>query len=99
MRFRTILFATISGIFLPLNSANAYSEASYLYGYYWGGLNAICASYAINAISEKNATMLLNSVVKMGNEEIKDSELKNRFNKLVKTANVLKKGGCSKLIK
>ena len=99
MKFQIKLFAIISGIFIPLNSANAFSEAEYLYGYYWGSLNAICGAYMINAISDKDADMLLNSLVKMGNKEIKDSNLKNRFNYLVKTDENLKKEGCSKLIK
>ena len=45
MKFRIKLFAIISGIFIPLNSANAFSEAEYNYGFYWGGLNAICGAY------------------------------------------------------
>ena len=99
MNFQIKLFAIISGIFIPLNSANAFSEAEYSYGFYWGGLNAICGAYMINAISDRDADMILNSLVKMGNEEIKDSKLKNRFNYLVKTDKNFKKEGCSKLIK
>ncbi len=99
MKFRIKLFAIISGIFIPLNSANAFSIAEYDYGFYWGGLNAICGAYMIDAISDRNADMLLNSFVEMGNERIKDSKLKNRFNYLVKTDENLKKQGCSKLIK
>ena len=99
MKLRIKLFAIISGIFIPLNSANAFSEAEYNYGFYWGGLNAICAAYVIDAISDRDADIMLNSLVKMGNEEIKDSKLKNRFNYLVKTDVNLKKNGCSKLIK
>ena len=99
MKFRIKLFAIISGIFIPLNSANAFSEAEYSYGFYWGGLNAICGAYMIDAISDRDADMILNSLVKMGNEEIKDSKLKNRFNYLVKTDEGLKKAGCLKLIK
>ena len=99
MKFRIKLFAIISGIFIPLNSANAFSEAEYNYGFYWGGLNAICGAYMINAISDRDADMILNSLVKMGNEEIKDSKLKKRFNYLVKTEENFKKNGCSKLIK
>jgi len=99
MKFRIKLFAIISGIFFPLNSANAFSEAEYSYGFYWGGLNAICGAYMIDAISERDADMILNSLVKMGNKEIKDSILKNRFKYLVKTDENLKKNGCSKLIK
>ena len=91
MKFRIKLFAIISGIFIPLNSANAFSEAEYFYGYYWGSLNAICGAYMIDAISERDADMMLNSLVKMGNEEIKDSKLKKRFNYLVKTDENLKK--------
>ena len=99
MKFRIILFATISGIFIPLKSANALSEAYYHYGFHWGGLNAICIAYSINKISDEDASMMLNAFVKMGNENIKDSKLKNRFNNLVKTDNGLKEYGCSKLIK
>ena len=54
MKFRISLFATIYGIIIPLNSANAFSEAEYQYGFSWGSLNAICAAYYLNAISEKN---------------------------------------------
>ena len=99
MKLRIKLLAIISGIFIPLNSANAFSEAEYNYGFYWGGLNAICGAYMIDAISDRDAGMMLNSLVKMGNKEIKDSNLKNRFNYLVKTDENLKKEGCSKLIK
>ena len=99
MKFQIKLFAIISGIFIPLNSANAFSEAEYFFGYYWGSLNAICGAYMINAISERDAGIMLNSVVKLGNKEIKDSKLKNRFNYLVKTDKNFKKEGCSKLIK
>ena len=99
MKLRIKLFAIISGIFIPLNSANAFSEAEYKYGFYWGGLNAICGAYMIDAISDRDADMLLNSLVKMGNERIKDSKLNNRFNYLVKTDENFKKNGCSKLIK
>ena len=99
MKFRIKLFAIISGIFIPLNSANAFLESEYFYGYYWGSVNAICGAYMINAVSERDAVMMLNSLVKMGNEEIKDSKLKNRFNYLVKTDEGLKKAGCLKLIK
>ena len=98
MKFQIKLFAIISGIFIPLNSANAFSEAEYHYGYWWGSLNAICGAYMVNAISEGNAGILLNSIVDMGNEGIKDLKLKNRFNYLVKTDINLKEKGCSKLI-
>jgi len=99
MKFRIKLFAIISGIFIPLNSANAFSEAEYYYGYYWGSLNAICAAYAIGAMSDIDAVMMLNSLVELGNEGITDSKLKDRFNYLVKTDENLKENGCSKLIK
>ena len=99
MKFQIKLFAIITGIFIPLNSANAFSEAEYHYGYWWGSLNAICGAYMVNAISERNAGILLNSIVDMGNEGIKDLKLKNRFNYLVKTDNRLKEEGCSKLMK
>ena len=99
MKFRIALFATISGIFIPFNSANAFSQAEYEYGFSWGGLNAICVAYYLNAISEKNAGMMINSIIEMSNQDIKDSKLKNKFNNLVKTDNSLKEMGCSKLIK
>ena len=99
MNSRIILFATITGIFLPLKSANAFSKAEYEYGFSWGSLNAICAAYSLNAISDKNAEMMMNLIIEMGNENIKDSKLKNMFNNLVKTDNGLKETGCSKLIK
>ena len=99
MKFRIALFATISGMFIPFNSANAFSEAEYQYGFSWGSLNAICAAYSLNAISDKNAGMMMNLIIEMGNEDIKDSKLNNKFNNLVKTDNGLKKMGCSKLIK
>ena len=99
MKFQIKLFVIISGIFIPLNSANAFSEAEYNYGYYWGSFNAICGAFMINAISEIDAGMMLNSIVKIGNDEIKDIKLKNRFNILVKTEERLKKEGCLKLLK
>ena len=99
MKFRITLFATIAGIFIPLNSANAFSEAEYEYGFSWGSLNAICAAYSINAISGKNADMMMNLIIEMGNKNIKDTKLKNKFNNLVRTDNGLKEMGCSKLIK
>ena len=99
MKYRIKFFVIIYGIFIPLNSANAFSEAEYYYGFYWGSLNAICGAYMINAISDRDAGMILNSLVKMGNEKIKNTKLKNRFNYLVKTDERLKKEGCSKLIK
>ena len=99
MNFRIILFTVITGIFIPLKSANAFSVAEYEYGFSWGSLNAICAAYSLNAISEKNAGMMMNLIIEMGNKDIKDSKLKNTFNNLVKTDNGLKKMGCSKLIK
>ena len=100
MKFRIKLFAIMSGIFIPLNSANAFSEAEYYeYGYWWGSLNAICAAYSLNAISDKNAGMMMNAIIEMSNQDIKDSKLKNKFNNLVKTDNGLKEMGCSKLIK
>jgi hypothetical protein len=36
--------------------------------------------------------------MEMGNEDVKDSKLKNSFNNLVKTGIGLKETGCSKLI-
>ena len=99
MKFQVILYAAFTGIFIPLESANAFSEAEYKYGYYWGSLNAICGAYMIDAISDRDASMMLNSIFKMGKKEIKDSKLKSRFNYLVKTDERLKKEGCSKLIK
>ncbi len=98
MKLLITLLTTISGIFIPLNSANAFSE-EYQYGFSWGSLSAICAAYSLNAISEKDAGMMMNSIIKIGNEDIKDTKLKNNFNNLVKNDNVLKEMGCSKLIK
>ena len=98
MKFCITLLVSMFGIFRPLNSANSFSQEEYDYGFYWGGLNSICSAYAINAISEENASMMLNALVEMGNEYIKDSKLNNRFNNLIKTDNGLKKNGCSKLI-
>ena len=99
MNSRIIFLATITGIFLPLKSAKAFSEVEYEYGFSWGSLNAICAAYSLNAISDKNAGMMMNSIIEMSNQDIKDSKLKNKFNNLVKTDNGLKEMGCSKLIK
>ena len=98
MNLRIILFTAISGIFIPLNSAIA-SPDRYEYGFHWGGLNAICAAYKINTISTSDATMLLNSIVEMSNEGIKDTSLRNRFKNLVETDEGLKEAGCSRLIK
>ena len=99
MKFRTILFAIISGIFIPLNSVNAFSKPEYYYGFSWGSVAAICTAYSINAISESDASMMLNSLVKAGNEMIKDPKLKNSFNNLIKFDNDFKENGCSKFIK
>ena len=41
----------------------------------------------------------MNLIIEMGNEDIKDSKLKNKFNNLVRTDNGLHETGCSKLIK
>ena len=99
MNSRIILLATITGIFLPLKSAKAFSEVEYEYGFSWGSLNAICAAYQINAISDKNGRMMMNLIIEMGNGDVKDSKLKNSFNNLVKTGIGLKETGCSELIK
>ena len=99
MKFRTIFFATISGIFIPLNSVNAFSKPEYYYGFSWGSVTAICKAYSINAISESDASMMLNSLVKAGNEMIKDPKLRNTFNNLIKYNNSFKEDGCSKFIK
>tara|TARA_B100001989_G_scaffold233127_1_gene192810 strand:+ start:706 stop:1005 length:300 start_codon:yes stop_codon:yes gene_type:complete len=99
MKLWTILFATISGIFIPLNSVNAFSKPEYYYGFSWGSVTAICTAYSINAISESDASMMLNSLVKAGNEMISDPKLKNSFNNLIKFDNGFKENGCSKFIK
>ena len=45
----------------------------------------------IDTISERDAGMMLNSLLELGDEKIKDSKLKNDFNYLVKTDKSFKK--------
>ena len=49
-------------------------------------------------ISEKNASKMLNSIVKMVNEDINDLNFKKKFNNFV-NSKVIAENGCSKLIK
>ena len=97
MKFRITLFAIISGIFIPLNSANASTDEKYKYFFMTGRATSICQAYAINAISKKNASMMLNLITSDANKDLKDS--KEAFNYFVKTGENFNKYGCSKLIK
>ena len=98
MKFRIKLFAIISGIFVPINAANATPTDINNYYFYTGSLSSICSGYAIDAISEKDASMMLNSLVDMGNKIIIDSNAKKRFNYFVKNSKTFTKE-CSKLVK
>ena len=97
MKFRTTFFAIISGIFINLNSANAFSEAESNYYFHSGGISAICGAYSINAISEEDASMLINKLLEMAKEDLKDSKFKDSLNNFVRTG-FFKEIGCSKLI-
>ena len=97
MIFRLTLFAIISGIFIPLNSTNASSDDKYRYFFLTGSATAICQSYSINIMSEKDASMMLNSIIEIGNKDLKES--KNALNKFIKNGDNFKKYGCSKLVK
>ena len=99
MKLRNTLFLIISGIFIPINAANATENDIHSYYFYTGSLGSICSAYAIDAISEKDASMMLNSLVDMGNESINDSNTKKRFNNFVKNSKTFTKEGCSKLVK
>ena len=97
MKFRITLFVIISGIFIPINSANANSNDRDNYNFYIGSFSSICAGYANDFVSEKNASKMLNSIVKMGNEDINDLNFKKKFNNFV-NSKVIIKNGCSKLV-
>ena len=98
MKFRNTLFLIISGIFVPINPANATKTDINNYYFYTGSLSSICSGYAIDAISEKDASMMLNSLVDMGNKSINDSNTKKRFTNFVKNSKTFTKE-CSKLVK
>ena len=97
MKFRIKLFAIISGIFIPLNSANASIDEKSKYFFMTGRATSICQAYSMNAISKENASMMLNLITKEGNKDLKDS--KDAFNYFVKNGENFNKSGCSKLIK
>lgn len=97
MKFGIILFVILSDIFIPLKSANASTDEKSKYFFITGSATSICQAYAINAISEKNATMMLNLITINANKDLKDS--KEAFNYFVKNGENFKKYGCSKLIK
>jgi len=99
MKFRNTLFLIISGIFIPINAANATETDIHNYYFYTGSLSSICSGYIVDAISEKDASMMLNSLIDMGNERINDSNTKEKFNNFVKYSKTFTKEGCSKLVK
>ena len=97
MKFRIKLFAIISGIFIPLNSANATATDRDLYYFHTGSVGSICSAYVIDAVSEKDASILLSSLIEIANKQLKDS--KKVFNNFVKNSKSFTESGCSKLIK
>ena len=97
MKFRNTLFLIISGIFIPLNSANAASTDRDKYFFHTGSVSSICSAYVINAVSKKDASMMLNVLIETANEDLKDS--KQIFNNFVKNGENFTKNGCSKLVK
>ena len=97
MKFRIELFAIISGIFIPLNSANASTDEKSAYFFMTGQATSICQAYSINAISKKNASMMLNLITKDANKDLNYS--KEAFNYFVKNGENFNNYGCSKLIK
>ena len=97
MKFRITLFVIISGIFIPINSVNANSTDRDDYNFYKGSFSSVCAGYVMDFISEKNASKMLNSIVKMGNEDINDLNFKKKFNNFV-NSKVIAEDGCSKLV-
>tara|TARA_A100001388_G_scaffold199495_1_gene150858 strand:+ start:108 stop:410 length:303 start_codon:yes stop_codon:yes gene_type:complete len=100
MKFRITLFAFISGIsgiFIPLNSANASTDEKSAYFFMTGQATSICQAYSMNAISKKNASMMLNIISKDANEDLMYS--KDAFNFFVKNGENFNKYGCSELIK
>ena len=93
MKFRITLFVIISGIFFPINSANANATDRDKFYFYSGNLSSICNGYAMDLVSEKNASTMLNSLVRLGNERINDLYFKKKFNNFIKS-----KKECSKLV-
>ena len=98
MKFRITLFVIISGIFIPINSVNANSTDRDDYNFYKGSFSSVCAGYVMDFISEKNASMMFNALVDMGNETIIDSNTKKRFNYFIKNSETFIKE-CPKLVK
>ena len=96
MKFRITLFVIMSEIFIPINSANATQTDIDRYFYYIGSATSICEAYSRNAISEKNAIMMFNSITKDANRDL--SNTKESFNFFVKNGENFTKYGCSKLI-
>ena len=100
MKFRITLFAVISvmsGIYIPLNSANASTDEKSAYFFMTGQATSICQAYWMDAISKKNASMMLNLITIDANKNLKYS--KDAFNYFVKNGENFNKYGCSKLIK
>ncbi len=97
MKFRITLFVIISGIFIPINSANANSTDWDNYNFYTGGFTAICVGYVMDLVSEKNASEMLSSIVVMGNEDINDLKIKKKFNNFVNSKKS-SEDGCLKLV-
>ena len=97
MKFRITLFVIISGIFIPINSVNANSTDRDDYNFYKGSFSSVCAGYAMDLVSEKNASKMLNTIVKMVNEDINDLNFKKKFNNFI-NSKVIAEDGCSKLI-
>ena len=97
MKFRITLFVIISGIFFPLDSANATLTDRDKYFFHTGSVSSICSAYVIDTVSEKDARMMLNSLIEIANKDLKDS--KKIFNNFVKNGKTFTKNGCSKLIK
>ncbi len=93
MIFRITLFVIISGIFIPINSANANANDRDNFYFYVGGFSSVCNGYTTDFISEKDASMMLNQLVRLGNEGINDLYLKEKFNNFIKS-----KKECSKLV-
>tara|TARA_Y100000739_G_scaffold149897_1_gene129322 strand:+ start:287 stop:580 length:294 start_codon:yes stop_codon:yes gene_type:complete len=96
MKFRITLFVIISGIFIPLNSANASTDEKSRYFFYTGSATSICQAYSRNAISEQNAIMMFNLITKEANRDLTYS--KKSFNFFVNNGENFNKYGCSKLI-
>ena len=53
MKFQNTLFLIISGIFIPINAANATETDINNYYFYTGGLGSICSGYVIGAINSR----------------------------------------------